>query len=384
VPTRVIMPALGLSQDTGRLLRWLVPEGTAVVSGQPLLEIETDKVTTEIESPASGVLAGVRAQPGEEVPVGQVIAFVLASGETLPPLSEPADHGSGADPASSLPRRGAPPVSPSAQRPAASPKARRLAQERGVDLAAVTGSGAGGEITAADVMKADPSRTDTVHRAAQSAAWRVMAERVTHSWTTAPHFYVSREVSAQALVDRRSQWLSQIPSITYTDVIIAAVAKALRQHPQVNASWREGAIVLADQIDIGIAVATEAGLLVPVVRRADQLGLEEIARRRADLVTRAHSGQLHPDDVVGGTLTVSNLGMYGVDTVAPILNPPQAAIVGIGRIADRVVAAGGTPVVRPTMTVTLSCDHRVVDGARAAQFLETLAHALEDLEGVAS
>jgi pyruvate dehydrogenase E2 component (dihydrolipoamide acetyltransferase) len=194
---------------------------------------------------------------------------------------------------------------------------------------------------------------------------------------------VSREVSAQALVDRRSQWLSQIPSITYTDVIIAAVAKALRQHPQVNASWREGAIVLVDQIDIGIAVATEAGLLVPVVRQADQLGLEEIAQRRADLVTRAHSGRLHPDDVAGGTLTVSNLGMYGVDTVAPILNPPQAAIVGIGRIADRVVAVGGTATVRPMMTVTLSCDHRVVDGARAAQFLETLAHALEDLEGVA-
>jgi pyruvate dehydrogenase E2 component (dihydrolipoamide acetyltransferase) len=210
-----------------------------------------------------------------------------------------------------------------------------------------------------------------------------MAERVTRSWTTAPHFYVSREVSAQELVDRRSQWLSHIPSITYTDVIILVVAKALRQHPQVNASWREGAIVLADQVDICVAVATEAGLLVPVVRRADQLGLEEIAQRRADLVTRAHSGQLRPDDVAGGTLTVSNLGMYGVDTVAPILNPPQAVIVGIGRIADRVVAAGGAPVVRPMMTVTLSCDHRVVDGARAAQFLETLAHALEDLEGVA-
>src|SRR5574337_562863 len=156
-------------------------------------------------------------------------------------------------------------------------------------------------------------------------------------------------------------------------MIVAVVAKALRQHPQLNASWKDGAVVLADQIGIGVAVATEAGLLVPVLRRADELALAEIARRRFDLVTRAQSGQLQPDDVVGGTFTISNLGMHGVDTVAPILNPPQAAILGVGRIADRVVAVEGAPAVRPMMTVTLSCDHRVVDGARAAQFLESLA-----------
>jgi pyruvate dehydrogenase E2 component (dihydrolipoamide acetyltransferase) len=165
-------------------------------------------------------------------------------------------------------------------------------------------------------------------------------------------------------------------------MIVAMVAKALRQHPQLNARWKEGTIVVADQIGIGVAVATDAGLLVPVLRRADELALAEIARRRFDLVTRAQSGQLQPDDVVGGTFTISNLGMHGVDTVAPILNPPQAAILGVGRIADRVVAVDGAPAVRPMMTLTLSCDHRVVDGARAAQFLETLARGLEGLEGL--
>jgi pyruvate dehydrogenase E2 component (dihydrolipoamide acetyltransferase) len=210
-----------------------------------------------------------------------------------------------------------------------------------------------------------------------------MAERMTQSWTTAPHFYLTREMSAQAMVDQRKQWSAQIPTLTYTDMIVAMVAKALRLHPQVNARWKEGAVVVADQIGIGVAVATDSGLLVPVLRRADELVLAEIARRRFDLVTRAQSGQLQPDDVVGGTFTISNLGMHGVDTVAPILNPPQAAILGVGRIADRVVAVDGAPAVRPMMTVTLSCDHRVVDGARAAQFLETLALGLESLEGLA-
>jgi pyruvate dehydrogenase E2 component (dihydrolipoamide acetyltransferase) len=381
VATRVIMPALGMSQDTGRLLRWLVAEGTLVAAGQPLVEIETDKVTTEIESPAAGFLAGVRVRPGEDVPVGQVIAFVLAPGESQPPVDlqePPPKAGLGAPPHVSAT---APPSSPGG-RPAASPKARRLAQERGVDLAALSGSGPGGEITAADVMKVDTSRPAAPRTVAGSAAWARVAERMTQSWTSAPHFYLTRELSAHAMVDRRKQWLPQIPTVTYTDIIICVVAKALRQHPQLNGRWKEGTVVVADQIGIGVAVATDTGLLVPVVQRADELALSEIARRRFDLVTRAQSGQLQLDDVVGGTFTISNLGMYGVDAVAPILNPPQAAILGVGRIADRVVAVDGAPTVRPMMTLTLSCDHRVVDGARAAQFLETLARGLEILEGL--
>lgn len=379
MPTRVIMPALGLSQDTGRLLRWLAAEGSAVVSGQAIAEIETDKVTTEIQAPASGVLAGLRAQPGEDVPVGQVIGFVLAAGEAIP-AADQRDQGVRSEPAAARPQPPPIPAGSPAPRPLSSPKARRLAQELGVDLTAVRGSGASGEITVSDVMKAD--RPPSIGSIAQSAVWRRMAERVTQSWTTAPHFYVMRNVSARMLVDGRREWLAQIPSITHTDLIIAAVAKALRQHPQVNASWLDGAVVLSDRVNIGVVVATEAGLVVPVVRQADELGLAGISQRRHDLVTRAHAGRLRPDDLAGGTFTISNLGMHGVDAVAPILNSPQAAILGIGRIADRVIASEGAAVVCPMMTLTLSCDHRAIDGVRAAQFLETLAQVLQDLAGI--
>lgn len=351
MPTAVVMPALGMSQDTGKLLRWLVAEGQPVTKGQPLMEIETDKVTTEIDAPASGVLAGVRAQAGADVPVGQVIAVILATGETPQPAASPAGR-----------------------IVTASPKARRLAQELGVDLTAVAGSGPRGEITASDVTQAKQSApAGTGQAEVVGSAWRVMADRLTRSWTSAPHFYLTREVSAHRLVERRRQLQPQLSSITVTDLVIAVVANALRQHPRLNARWEDGRIVSAGQIGIGVAVATDAGLIVPVLAQADELPLLEIVRRRFDLVTRAQAGRLRPEDVTGGTFTISNLGMYGVDAFYPILNPPQAAILGVGRIADRVIAEDGMPVVRPMLTFTLTCDHRVVDGARAAEFLDTLA-----------
>jgi len=374
VPVNVIMPALGMSQETGTLLRWLVAEGQPVRQGQPLMEIETDKVTVEIESPASGVLAGVRALTGQEVPVGHVVAVILAPGEP-PPASTPAAPA--AQPAARVHETQGPPARQSGRAPA-SPKARRLAQELGVDLWTVPGSGPGGEITAADVMnaKGPPAlpvgRADTVGN-----AWRVMADRLTRSWTSAPHFYLTREVSAARLVEWREQLQPQIPSITYTDLLIVQTARALRQHPRLNARWENAQIVSSDQIGIGVAVATDAGLIVPVLQRADERSLPEIARTRFDLVTRAQAGRLRPEDISGGTFTISNLGMYGVDAFYPILNPPQAAILAVGRIADRVVAISAVPAVHPMLTLTLSCDHRVADGARAAQFLETLAHLIE-------
>src|SRR5256712_1318756 len=370
----VIMPALGMSQETGKLLRWLVAEGQPVRQGQPLMEIETDKVTVEMESPASGVLAGVRAVTGQEVPVGHVVAVILAPGEP-PPASTPAAPA--AQPAARVHETQGPPARQSGRAPA-SPKARRLAQELGVDLWTVPGSGPGGEITAADVMnaKGPPAlpvgRADTVGN-----PWRGMAGRPARSWTSAPHFYLTREVSAARLVEWREQLQPQIPSITYTDLLIVQTAKALRQHPRLNARWENAQIVSSDQIGIGVAVATDAGLIVPVLQRADERSLPEIARTRFDLVTRAQAGRLRPEDISGGTFTISNLGMYGVDAFYPILNPPQAAILAVGRIADRVVAISAVPAVHPMLTLTLSCDHRVADGARAAPFLETLAHLIE-------
>ncbi len=353
MPTSVIMPALGMAQDTGKVLRWLAAEGQAVVKGQSLMEIETDKVTAEIEAPASGVLAGVRAQPGQEVPVGQIIAYILGAGESLP----------AAAPQASV-------------RPPASPKARRLAHERGVDLSGLTGSGPGGEITTADVMAASGSPAQTAE-ISMSEAWRTMAERLAQAWSAVPHFYLTREVEAHGLVERRRALAAAVPAVTYTDLIVVFTARALRAHPRLSARWDSGRIVSQPKLGIGIAVATEDGLVVPVIQRADELSAEDVARTRHDLVTRAQAGRLRPEDVWGGTFTISNLGMFGVDAVAAIVNPPQAAILGIGRIADRVVAVSGAPAVRPALTLTLTCDHRVVDGARGAEFLSTLADLIE-------
>ena len=377
MPTNVIMPALGLAQDTGKVLKWLKGEGEAVAKGEPLMEIETDKVTVEIEAPASGFLAGVRAAAGDVVPVGQVVGVILAPGESLPATeSVPPVSASPALAGSSPAHTGSAPPSPtSIGRLPSSPKARRLAQELGVDITKVVGTGPGGEVTAADVMAAKATGT----AAPLSTIWRVMAQRLTQSWTTAPHFYLQRDVASGELARIRRQLHEQRRiDLTYTDMIIAASARVLRDHPRLNARWENGTIVSGQEINIGIAVAVDDGLVVPVLQRVDECSISEIAARRHDLVTRAQAGQLRPDDIRGGTFTITNLGMYGVDAFHPILNPPQAAILGVGRVVDRVVAEGGHPAVRPTMTLVLACDHRVADGARAAQFLDDLANLLEE------
>jgi len=263
---------------------------------------------------------------------------------------------------------------------AASPKARRLAAERGVDLRVVSGSGPGGAVLAADLPAA---AAPAVQRAAAAAGvsnvWRIMAERMTASWTTAPHFYLVREVNVSRLVTWRDRASKQTGvRITYTDLLIRLVAATLARHPRANASWKDGTIVQHTDINIGLAVAIDDGLVVPVLHRADALSLAEIAARREDLVTRAQTGKLRPADIQGGGFTISNLGMYGVDAFNAIVNPPQAAILAVGRIADRVVALDGQPAVQPTMVLTLSCDHRALDGARGAQFLGSLADVVEE------
>ena len=206
-----------------------------------------------------------------------------------------------------------------------------------------------------------------------------MAERMTASWTSAPHFYLVREVNVSRLITWRERVGKQTGArITYTDLLVKLVAAVLVQHPRANASWKDGSIVRNADINIGVAVAIEDGLVVPVVHRADTLSLADIAGRREDLVARAQAGKLRPADIQGGGFTISNLGMYGVDAFDAIVNPPQAAILAVGRIADRIVALNGQPAVQPTMVLTLSCDHRVLDGARGAQFLSALADLIEE------
>ena len=434
--TSVIMPALELAQETGKVIRWLKAPGDAVVKGEPLLEIETDKVTTEIEAPVSGILMHVSAQEGDVIPVGQAIAQIGAPGEAgvsraapapvAPPASAikasplarkiaeqhgvdlvqvktstgriekadvlayvearttaaaaPAGHENTAGQVNGAPSRAAVRLN------AASPKARRLAAERGLDVRTVRGSGPQGAVLAADILSAPITQVLPAAAAARpsdgqgvGAVWRIMAERMTASWTTAPHFYLFREVTVGRLAAWRQQAEKQTGGrITYSDVLVKLVAAALARHPAVNASWRDGVIARHAEINIGLAVAVEDGLIVPVIHRADTLGLAAIAARREDVVTRAQGTKLRPADIQGGTFTISNLGMFGVDAFNAIVNPPQAAILAVGRVADRVVALDGQPTVQPTMMLTLSCDHRALDGARAARFLGDLADLIEE------
>ena len=462
--TDVILPALGMSQDTGKILQWLKREGEQVAKGEPLVEIETDKATVEIEAPADGVLARVSAAAGDDVPVGQVIAVVLAPDEvsTAPatdvmnrvptgnvdainrvpttaasPLASriAAEHnldlsqvkspgrriqkadvmtylqdqekaGGNADGTNRVPMGNLEAINraPTARLVMASPKARRLAGEQGKDLAAIKGNGPGGAVLAADVLAAGalklaPTAEEIagfVPAAEQPAAivdgsseltlsntWRIMAERTTQSWTNVPHFYLAREVNASRLITWREHVLKRSSeNVTYTDLLVKIVAAALRMHPRLNASWSEGKLTLKQEVHVGLAVAIEEGLVVPVIHQADTLALGEIARQRVELVAKAQAGKLRPVDISGGTFTISNLGMYNVDAFNAIINQPQAAILAVGRIAERVVPINGQPAVQPMLVLTLSCDHRAVDGARGAQFLDTVASYIEEPLGL--
>ena len=378
----VIMPALGMAQETGKVLRWLKAEGDAVVKGEPLLEIETDKVTVELEAPAAGTLAAVSAAEGDEVPVGRAIAYVLAAGEAAPAPSAPARAEAAAPaPIAAVPVPAATEARP-ARRPLASPKARRLAAKRGVDLGAVVGTGPGGAIVAADVQNGGASPAPAA--APVGTVWRVMAERTTASWQQVPHFHLRRAVDASRL----NSWRDAVRKrddgapVTHTDLLVKLAAEALRRHPRVNSSWRDGTVVPGERINVAIAVATDDALVAPVIHDADRLELAAIASRRLALVQAAREGRLRPDDVSGGTFTVSNLGMYGVDSFDAIVNAPQAAILAVGRITDRIVAIDGQPHVRPILELSVSFDHRVVDGARGAEFLDSLASLIEEPAGL--
>lgn len=389
--SEVIMPALGVAQETGRVLRWNVAEGQAVEAGDELLEIETDKVTVAIEAPASGVLAGLRASEGEDVPVGTVIAFIVAPGEEPPDADGTAAgaddspaapgvaaaHASDAAIASKRTSLGAGPNGGGGRKPA-SPLARRKARQRGLDLSLIQGSGPGGAVLASDVAGAAPGEGREGTPASEGPLWLRMVERTVASWSNAPHFYLLREVRADRLAAWRDELKARLPALTVTDLLVKAVAAALRRHSEANATFEGGRIVRHAEIDVGLAVAVDEGLVVPVIRGADRLTVEEIATRRKDLTERSRAGCLRPADVGGGTFTVSNLGTHGVDAFMAIVNPPQAAVLSVGRMAPRVVAEDGRPVVRQTLTLGLSCDHRVLDGARAAQFLETLASMVEE------
>jgi pyruvate dehydrogenase E2 component (dihydrolipoyllysine-residue acetyltransferase) len=391
----IVMPALEMAQESGKLLAWRKKEGESIAKGEPLLEVETDKAVVEVESPAEGILAGVTAHEGDVIPVGQTIAWIVQPGEKPPAVSADMATGRRMEAKASAPAAAAPAKTSAGPGPAStgriSPKARRLAREHGIDLAQVRGTGGEGEILAEDIIAlvnaapspaSGPSATATE---ALSQVARLMAERTTQSWTTAPHFFVTREVDAGALAAAREKFSSPIerergvrPS--HTDLLIAVVARTLEKHPRLNASWTGNGIRLNSEVNIGVAMAVDDGVVTAVIPGANRKSLGEIAVLRRDLAERARAGKLRPADISGATFTISNLGMYQVDAFTAIPVSPQAAILAVGRISDRVVPVNGKPGIRPMMTLTLSSDHRVLDGARAALFLNDLISSIVEPE----
>jgi pyruvate dehydrogenase E2 component (dihydrolipoamide acetyltransferase) len=407
----VVMPALEMAQETGKLVSWKKKEGDSVKKGELLLEVETDKAVVEIEAGGDGILGGITAQAGAVVPVGQTIAWLLKPGETPPTSTGPVQTGrTGAaamQPAVAAAEslagpQGDPLAAAVAGNIKISPKARRLAKEHGVDITKIRGTGPGGEIVAEDVLAAKgpapaPSSAPRVAASpvpapsmpsvstelgALSSIGRIMAERTTQSWTTAPHFFVSREVDGTGLVAAREKFGPDVErtrsvKLTYTDLLTAIIAKTLRKHPRMNASWTGDSIKANADVNVGLAMAVTDAVIVGVVPKTDTMGLGDIAVRRRDLTERARNNKLQPADITGATFTISNLGMYHVDAFTAIIVPPQAGILAVGAMTDRVVPVPGGIGVRPRMTITLSCDHRVLDGARGAAFMHDLVEALQ-------
>jgi pyruvate dehydrogenase E2 component (dihydrolipoamide acetyltransferase) len=383
---------------------WLKKEGEQVRKGEMLLEVETDKAVVEVEANADGVLAGITAQVGDVVPVGQTIAWLVAPGEAAPSGASHATPQTGRkmDAVPAAAAAAAAPAPGGGGKPGGrvSPKARKVAQEHGVDLSRVTGSGPGGEILADDVLKfakgaaaapaAPPAAAPTPSPAPASArpaapapgaparassAAKIMAERTTQSWTSVPHFFLTRDVDAGGLNAAREKAVPAIQQshgvkVTHTDLLVAAVGRALSLHPRMNASWVNGGVQENADINVALAMAVDDAVVTGVVRNADRASLGDIARRRQELASRARANKLQPADIQGATFTISNLGMFGIDAFTAIIVPPQAGILAVGAIGDRVVAVNGMIAVRPMMSVTLSSDHRVIDGAGAARFLE--------------
>ncbi|HEY1481957.1 MAG TPA: dihydrolipoamide acetyltransferase family protein [Candidatus Acidoferrum sp.] len=402
----VVMPALEMAQENGKLLAWRKKEGESVRKGEPLLEIETDKAVVEVEAPGDGVLAGVTAEVGAVVPVGETIAWLVAPGEKPPAKSAttaaPSARATTVAPtaASSAPAQKSAAAAPAAN-VQISPKARRLAKELGVDISQVRGTGPDGTITAEDVQGfADGKSGGSAVAAASSASAaatgatagggeplsqiaRLMAERTTQSWTTVPHFFLVQNVDAGKLVETQKKLgagaaAGTAPSVT--DVLIGILARVLAKHPRMNSSWANGTIHANPDVNISVAMAVKDGVVGAVISKADTSKIADISKVRRELTDRARGGKLRPADISGGTFTLSNLGMYKVDAFTAIITPPQCAILAVGAIIDTVVPVDGKPGIRPVMTMTLSSDHRVVDGARAAEFLAELASAIRDPE----
>jgi pyruvate dehydrogenase E2 component (dihydrolipoamide acetyltransferase) len=421
--TEITLPRLGQGMEAGTIVRWLKAEGDTVAQDEPLYELDTEKVTQEVESPVAGVLLRILAQEGEEIEVGRPICVVGEAGEEVtveaPPAAEqaaqPEEADEGLERSAEAPEPGpssepereqgreaaaakADAVPSATDQPAgngggrikASPLARKIANQRGLDLRRISGTGPDGRIVAEDVERAAAApawEAKPVPVTAGSEAVpltsvrRTIARRLTEAWQ-APHFAISMTADMTRSIALRERLVELTPEgeprPTYSDMLTKICAAALLRHPGMNAHYEGDQVRLFTTANVGLAVAIPNGLVVPVIRHCEGLSIPELAAARADIVQRTRENRLSPDDLEGGTFTISNLGMFGVERFFAVLNPPQVGILATGAIEERAVVAGGEVVVRPTMEMTLSCDHRAVDGATASEFLRTVVQLLEE------
>ena len=430
MPIPITMPALSPTMTEGTLAKWFKNEGDPIAAGDVIAEIETDKATMELESIEDGSLGRIVVPEGTEgVAVNAVIGLILAEGEDQAALDSADIPAAPAAPPPAEPVAAAPTPAPAAQvqpapatpvvamasaqtdsgsgRTIASPLARRMAAQAGLDLAAISGSGPKGRIVKADIDLALAAGTAEAPSAAVAqlapvpapasqiepgAAYteipttqmrRVIARRLTEAKSTIPHFYLSVDCEIDRLLDLRKELNARGAEggdykLSVNDFVIRAAALALRQVPAANASWTDKAILQYNEVDVSIAVAIQGGLITPIIRGADQKGLAAISNEMKDLAARAHQGKLMPEEYQGGTFSISNLGMYGIKEFAAVINPPQGAILAVGKGEQRPVVQDGALVIASVMTCTLSCDHRVIDGALGATLLQAFKGFVED------
>lgn len=399
MPVELRMPALGMTMEEGRLVAWLVKEGDHVTRGQIVAEIESEKVAYEMESPADGVVGTILVAVDAVVPVGTPLVFILAPGESVESgvragPDRPGAHAP-ARPEKVVSARPAADTGESSGRRRLSPRARKLAESLGVDVSALIGTGPEGSIVEEDIRQAasgapqgrtvpaegEAGGTPFVLRPLTSMR-RTIAERMTGSAREAPHFYLAAEVDGTALLRYRETHGPRLEvetgvKLTLTDLLLRLAARTLRVHRALNASYAPDGVREWDEINVGLAVAVEDGLVVPVIRRADARSVGDLVAARADVVARARAGKLRPADVANGTFTLSNLGGFGIDFFTSILNPPQAGILSIGALRERPAVVAGRVVARPAMMIGLTIDHRVTDGAAGARFLGDLRARIE-------
>ncbi|MDD3840007.1 MAG: dihydrolipoamide acetyltransferase family protein [Clostridia bacterium] len=408
------MPMLGETMDSGVINKWIKKEGDFITKGDPICEIQTDKVAIEFESNVEGTLLKIVAEPGEELPIGAVIAYLGEEGDEIPEeeeVKEEVEQEVKEEAKEEVVEKETVPVEQPKQpvktvarkdgeRIFISPRARKYAQEHGIDYSNIAGSGPNGRIVEQDVIdyqKAAPAAAPAQKQVADKVEVpvapedeviemdnmrKIIARRMAESIYTAPHFYATMEIDMTQVKEIRAKinqsLADQGTKVSFNDIVIKACTLALKKYPYMNSSMADDQVVLHKDINVGVAVALETGLIVPVIRNADKLSLAEIADQSKELVDKAKNNKLMPEDYKGGTFTVSNLGMFGIDQFTAIINQPESAILAVGGIADKFVPVDGQPVVKSLMKVTLSSDHRVIDGATAANFLKYLKTLLEN------